>query len=137
MEGTITFGTAPARGRDVRKMDKPYTGREVVHTCSNGWTIERVIPEEHEMEGFFMGHCLGTLSSSAGKNAQVFSLREPDGTPHVTIVDGIMTGRGNQAPKASYAALCHEFNGSWESTESSAYQRNWSEKHRPDVSPEV
>lgn len=128
MEGTIK------RGRDVRKMDKPYTGREVVHTCSNGWTIERVIPAEYAMEGFFMGHCLG---SSHGGSDEVLSLREPDGTPHVTIVNGCMTGRCNQAPKAKYAALCHEFNSSWHNTSSTEYQRWWSKTHRPDVQPEV
>ena len=126
MEGTI------ARGRDVRKMDKPYTGREVVHTCSNGWTIERVIPEEYAMEGFFMGHCLGT--SAGGRD--VFSLREADGTPHVTIVDGIMTGRCNRAPKDAYAALCHEYNGSWENYTPTEYAKNWSAKNRPNVQPE-
>lgn len=136
MEGTITFGTAPARGRDVRKMDKPYTGREVVHTCSNGWTIERVIPEEFQMEGFFMGHCLG-VGSGTCEGSEVFSLREPDGTPHATIVDGIMTGRCNQAPKPVYAALCREFNGSWENFQPTAYAQEWSQLNRPGVEPEA
>lgn len=105
MEGTIK------RGRDVRKMDKPYIGREVVYTCSNGWTIERVIPEEFNMEGFFMGHCLG--DECKDRSAEVFSLREPDGTPHVTVYRGCMVGRCNQAPKAKYQALCREFCPEW------------------------
>lgn len=94
------------RGRDVRKMDKPYTCREVMATCSNGWTIERVSPEDAGMEGFFMGHCLG-LECAVGEDT-TFSLREPDGTPHVTIHQGVMVGRCNQAPKKKYQTLVLE-----------------------------
>lgn len=105
------------RGRDVRKMDKPYTGREVIHTCSNGWTIERVIEDEFHMEAFFMGHCLSPTSCGVDTD-QVFSLREPDGTPHATIVMepvlcGFLqsweaVGRCNMPPKAKYTALIKE-----------------------------
>ena len=92
-------------------MDKPYTGREAIHTCTNGWTIEHVIPEEFGMEAYFMGHCLSPTSCGVDENT-VYSLREPDGTPHATIVvheDGWeFVGRCNQPPKAKYMALIRE-----------------------------
>lgn len=102
------------RGKDVKRMDKPYTCREVLHTCSNGWTIERVSPEDFRMEGFFMGHCLGADPITFAPGAycpsfqEVLSLREPDGTPHATITDGVMVGRGNQTPKEKYCVLIQE-----------------------------
>lgn len=103
--------STPKRGRDVRKMEKPYTCREVLFTCSNGWTIERVSPEDFNMEGFFMGHCLGKdeFTTRSLQHVRVLSLREPDGTPHATITGYEMVGRCNQAPKDSYCALIWEY----------------------------
>lgn len=123
------MSTTPKRGRDVRKMDKPYTCREVVHTCSNGWTIERVSQEDQNMEGFFMGHCLG-VGGPTYAYAEVLSLREPDGTPHATITDGVMVGRCNQAPKDKYVALCHEYNPRWVGQKPTQYQLDY---RRPDA----
>lgn len=123
----MTTETRPKRGRDVRKMDKPYTCREVLHTCSNGWTIERVPPEDENMEGFFMGHCLGI--GGTGWQGDIFSLREPDGTPHVTIVHHKMVGRCNQAPKEKYITLCQEFIADFKPAEPTQHQLDY---RRPD-----
>lgn len=101
-------GTARPRGRDVRKMEKPYTCREVLFTCSNGWTVERLDRADYALEGFFMGHCLGGRHG-AGSSA-VASLREPDGTPHVTFTgfgDGAH-GRCNAFP-TKYVSLVNEW----------------------------
>lgn len=125
----------PARGRDVKKMDKPYTCREVLFTCSNGWTIERVSAEDFKMEGFFMGHCLG--ESNSGRYTEILSLREPDGTPHVTMCDSVMTGRCNQAPKERYATLVREFRPDAKDYVPTDYALEWSATYRRDVVPEV
>lgn len=104
----IRWNCARPRGRDVRKMDKPWTCREVLFTCSNGWTIETLIKEDYALEGFFMGHCLGT--SDQGLCTAVASLREPDGTPHCTFI-GYGTephGRCNAFP-VKYLALINEW----------------------------
>lgn len=101
-------GTATPRGKDVRKMKKPWTCREVLFTCSNGWTVERLVPEDYALEGWFMGHCLGGVHS--GGSEAVASLREPDGTPHVTFTcrGGGAHGRCNAFP-AKYAHLINEW----------------------------
>jgi hypothetical protein len=119
-----TKNGAMPRGRDVRRMKKPYTCREVFFTCSNGWTIEKLPPEDHALEGKFMGHCLGTKDSGECGLRTELSLREPDGTPHVTIgcswtspVGAQSTptrlhnlgGRCNRYPKAAYVALINEY----------------------------
>lgn len=101
-------GTARPRGRDVRKMEKPWTCREVLFTCSNGWTIEKLVPADYALEGFFMGHCLGGVHA-AGSRA-IASLREPDGTPHVTFTHhgGGAHGRCNAFP-VKYAQFVNEW----------------------------
>lgn len=86
----IRWNCARPRGRDVRKMDKPWTCRTVLFTCSNGWTVELLVKKDYALEGFFMGHCLGT--EDQGGCTAFASLREPDGTPHITF-----TGQGTGA----------------------------------------
>lgn len=102
------YSKARPRGRDMRKLPKPYECREVVFRCSNGWTIERLPREDYAIEGFFMGHCLGGVDSH-GCNGPYLSLREPDGTPHVTISGSILYGRCNAYPKEEYVLLIKEF----------------------------
>lgn len=101
-------GTATPRGKDVRKMEKPYSCRKVLFTCSNGWTIEQLVPNDYALEGWFMGHCLGG-KDAAGSHA-VASLREPDGTPHITFTQtgGGAHGRCNAFPK-KYASFINEW----------------------------
>lgn len=96
------------RTRNIRKITKPYTSREVVFTCSNGWTIEKLVKADFPVEGFFMGHCLGSNLDhySAGG---FYSLREPDGTPHVTIHYNICFGRANAVPRSEYMVLIQEW----------------------------
>lgn len=105
------YSTARPRGRDMKKLPKPYEHREVVFTCSNGWTIERLERADFAIEGFFMGHCLGG-KDAVGCNGPYLSLREPDGTPHATIEDSYyvaLYGRCNAYPKPEYVALINEW----------------------------
>src|SRR5206468_9942135 len=39
------------RGKDLRKLTLPWTTREVVFTCANGWTIERIHEADRWLEG--------------------------------------------------------------------------------------
>jgi hypothetical protein len=110
------YGPRPRRSRDIRKMDKPYTCRDVVFECSNGWTIEKVSKEDGPIEGYFMGHCLGTKDDIGCWSAwDFYSLREPDGTPHVTLglcqdSDELNAwGRCNKWPKPEYVTLISEW----------------------------
>lgn len=109
------------RGRDIRKMQKPWLYREVVFVCSNGYLIERLYPQDYWLEGLFMGHCMGgpdgpgrRVTDDSPKNfAGYYHLVRPDGTPHVTIHSsyGMYTlhGRGNAWPKQEYESLIREW----------------------------
>lgn len=117
---TVTTPKSP-RGRDVRRMKKPWTKRVVDFTFPDGWTVEEVPPEDFELESYFMGHCLGRdtayVPGVRAGTAQILSLREPDGTPHVTVVRGgpwhtangkplpitQCCGRGNRQPAKKYS----------------------------------
>jgi hypothetical protein len=114
----LRHSTPTPRGRDIRKMAKPYSCREAVFECSNGWKIEKCPAEDHPVEGFFMGHCLGGIDSHTMRTE--LSLREPDGTPHVTIscrwseLDEPydlfdLGGRCNAYPKPEYVDLINEY----------------------------
>lgn len=89
-------------------MEKPYTCREVLFTCSNGWTVEKLVAADYKLEGFFMGHCLGGVHGRGSYACA--SLREPDGTPHVTFVfeGGGAHGRCNAFP-VKYMHLVNEW----------------------------
>lgn len=90
-------------------MEKPYTTRLVVFTCSNGWTIETVPEEDVEIERGLMGLNRGYTSVEA----QIHSLREPDGTPHATIIgEGkriVAFGRCSAPPSRKYQVLIDEW----------------------------
>ncbi len=106
------YSKARPRGRDMKRLPKPYAEREVVFTCSNGWTIEWLPKEDFPVEGFFMGHCMGGKDGPA--NGTYYSLREPDGTPHVTIdscwgYGYVLYGRCNKYPKPEYVKLINEW----------------------------
>lgn len=93
------------RGRDVKKLPKPWVCRKADYTFEDGWTMEEVPPEDFKLESFFVGHCLGrdnTYVDGVKKGTtRVLSLREPDGTPHVTVVMspwGYATGKHERLP---------------------------------------
>lgn len=109
---TERYAKARPRGRDMKKLPKPYSCRDVEFTCSNGWTIEWLPKEDFPVEGFFMGHCMG--GKDGPQSGMFYSLREPDGTPHVTIDTcfGYMHalyGRCNKYPKPEYVKLINEW----------------------------
>lgn len=104
----LRYNTARPRGRDVKRMEKLYTCRQVLFTCSNGWRVERLARGDYPLEGFFMGHCLGGVHAHG--STAVASLREPDGTPHVTFTSmgGGAHGRCNAFPR-KYVHLVNEW----------------------------
>lgn len=104
----------PFRGRDIKKMEKPWSKREIVFTCSNGWTIELIDPDDWWLEGLFMGHCLGL---ERGPRSGVYlSLRDENGSPHVTLEKSYFSsrhlaiGRCNGQPPDHYINLIREWN---------------------------
>jgi hypothetical protein len=116
VDGTIR----KLRKADVRALKASWTCRDVIFTCSNGWTIEKLPHADHLTEGTLMGHCMGG-KDARGHTETELSLREPDGTPHATIgcywryTDEVIPygihnlgGRCNRFPKAEYVALINE-----------------------------
>jgi hypothetical protein len=61
--------------------------RNVWATLPNGWTVEEVkTPNDLQREGELMGHCVGGYCRNVEKGTSlIFSLRDPNGGPHVTF----------------------------------------------------
>lgn len=63
-------------------------GGKVVHSYPDKWTVRQLsTPEELQAEGDAMGHCVGGAGydhAVANGNSLIYSLRDPQGRPHVT-----------------------------------------------------
>jgi hypothetical protein len=61
--------------------------RNVWATLPNGWTVEEVKTENDlQREGEIMGHCVGGYCRQVDSGRSIiFSLRDPNGAPHVTM----------------------------------------------------
>ena len=66
-----------------------YKSNHVIYTFGNehaGWRIVRLDPEDCEIEGEKMGHCVGQYKEKVKEESSwIFSLRDPKNEPHVTI----------------------------------------------------
>ena len=64
-----------------------YEEKNIVHSFSNGWTIREVRTERDlQVEGNLMGHCVGSYCGPVQRgDSTIFSLRDPQNAPHVTI----------------------------------------------------
>lgn len=100
----------------------------VVHSYPNGWTLRELSEPDHlKREGDAMGHCVGGYGDrlvDQGGNLQIFSLRDPQGEPHVT--HGVqhehdahgggdpgyaynVNGKGNREPLPEYADMLKQY----------------------------
>lgn len=70
---------------DERKQEA-LAGGQVVHTTPEGYTIRRLTtPDELTAEGDAMGHCVGGYHDQVARgDTMIYSLRDPQGHPHVT-----------------------------------------------------
>lgn len=88
---------------------------EVVYKFEDGWTIQRLVTAEHlRQEGDAMQHCVGQGNHCAysylllqPEKGSIFSLRDKNNAPHVTIeTDPIgivaMRGKQNAGPVSEY-----------------------------------
>lgn len=96
------------QGKDA---DLEKAGGEIVHDFGDGWTIRKLTTaEEAKVEGDAMGHCVGGYGSAIESNrTSIFSLRDPQNQPHVTIeLDPWggnivqIQGKGNKTPIPEY-----------------------------------
>ena len=73
--------------RTLREQGIDIPQGEVVYEFDDGYTIQALIePEQLEVEGDAMGHCVGGYVGEVVRGeAVIFSLRDPKGRPHATI----------------------------------------------------
>ena len=87
-----------------------------------GWTVQKVISaNDLEVEGNRMDHCVGSYCDDVEKGySTIFSLRDPQNNPHVTIETGEgngdslsrirqIQGKSNSVPKDIYKAMIKEW----------------------------
>lgn len=97
---------------------KALEGGKVVHTTPDGWTVRQLTtPEELEAEGNAMGHCVGGYSGQvANGDSLIYSLRDPQGMPHVTTeiepqryewTDSLGTHQGDTAMYHNNVPITH------------------------------
>lgn len=87
----------------------PVAG-SIQHIFPDRWTIQHLdSPDALEYEGEAMSHCVADYIDPFDENVTAFSLRDPDGRPHVTIeIDHDagawrqVKGFANSAPKLGY-----------------------------------
>jgi hypothetical protein len=86
-----------------------YKTKKVVSKLSDGFTIVAIEdPDDLEVEGNLMGHCVGTYCDNVSSgHSKIFSLRDSKNQPHVTIEAQEFTvtqiyGKENQPPVAKY-----------------------------------
>lgn len=71
-----------------KKWHHQKTNGTPVHNFNNGWTIRQLGPEDNELEGEEMGHCVaGDHYSQAIKRGRtlIYSLRDKQNRPHATF----------------------------------------------------
>lgn len=63
-----------------------YATNKVVKRWDDGFTMVQLSPEDCQVEGDLMGHCVGDYADDvANGNTEIYSLRDPKNRPHVTI----------------------------------------------------
>lgn len=60
---------------------------EIIHEWDDGWTVRTVTsPNDLDVEGPAMQHCVATYKGAVSSGrSRIFSLRDPNNMPHVTI----------------------------------------------------
>ena len=85
--------------------------RDTVFDPGNGWSIVKVPEDEIETEGMIMQNCLKYMAY----DDYVYSLRDPQNKPHVSIrmppdTDYFeMQGKQNEYPKREYAEMVYRW----------------------------
>lgn len=121
--GRYTFGEAVLQAQTWAFEQGPDDDEEViegdvVYEFDDGWTVQRLQGEEQlEQEGDLMSHCVGDYCEPVDVGVSViYSLRDEDNQPHVTIEykPGLrrfvqVFGKANTDPKPAYMKRVQEF----------------------------
>lgn len=63
-----------------------YKTNKVVKRWDDGFTMVELSPEDCQVEGDLMGHCVGDYAEDVAEGkTEIYSLRDPKNRPHVTI----------------------------------------------------
>ena len=83
--GKWSLGDALAALRAFEVAHK-ITQRPPVFTWPDGWTVQKLLAEDLEIEGEVMQNCVGQYVDAVGGDYSViYSLRDPNGNPHVDM----------------------------------------------------
>lgn len=100
-----------------RKDDPAHT----VKAFPDGWRIVNVAAEDLENEGNLMGHCVGGYEDEVENGTSIiYSLRDPQGTPHVTFEmrkEGVSQREVEQEAESRAEKALSENMDSWEKEE--------------------
>jgi len=74
------------KAMEEERSQEAARGGTVVHQWPDNWTVRRLdTPDELASEGDAMGHCVGSYADEVARgNTSIYSLRDPQGQPHVT-----------------------------------------------------
>jgi hypothetical protein len=85
-----------------------YKTNDVDYDFGDGYTMVLVPVEDLDAEGTLMGHCVGSYKDQVENGTKIFSLRDSDNKPHITIEltdDGEIEqvkGKKNSEPSKKY-----------------------------------
>jgi hypothetical protein len=87
---------------------------DTVYEYKDGWTIKQLVPASCKVEGSIMKHCVKGYADSVGTGrTALFSLRDPNNYPHVTIEQDFFVkqvfGPQNSAPTEEDMKRLREF----------------------------
>jgi hypothetical protein len=99
-----------------------YREQNIAYRYPDGWSIQEVRTENDlDVEGNRMGHCVGSYADQvSGGKTRIFSLRDPQNQPHVTIEAGDskdkqtlfikqIQGKSNKPPIPEYRARVRDW----------------------------
>jgi len=115
-------GQGEGKMYEPTKPDLIVYGPEWKNEEYNGWTIQRVESENDLLvEGNKMDHCVGGFCDNvANEYSNIYSLRDPQNNPHITLEIGggrdnypgtmkQIQGKSNSEPKNEYKAMIKEW----------------------------
>jgi hypothetical protein len=114
--GRVTAAEAIEAAKNFKVVVRVPQG-PVVYEYGDGWTVQELPPEALEAEGKVMQHCVGTYCEQVRRgDTVIYSLRDPQGQPHVTMEFLPASGRfeqiygkQNERPKPEYEARVRAF----------------------------
>lgn len=116
--GRVPLGEAIREASQFKSAHTPAVSGQLAYRFTDGWTVQRLVTAEQlKFEGVAMQHCVGSYTDRVIREESfIYSLRDPQGQPHVTLEWSARTqrfqqiyGKQNQAPVDKYKPYLWEF----------------------------